>query len=363
MSAVGGCGETVQAPITKKSVNRLSYIGSKFQLLDWLIYNIQTVTGWSALQDKTIGDIMAGTGIVSHKLRKLGAATISNDTEPYSAIITEALALSTYNAKVITHIDTLNKELTEGKAASTIGFITENYSPAGADGRMFFTTENAKRIDYIRNRIVGLDLEHQDRIFLIASLLISADAVSNVPSVYGCYLKNFKKKALNNLTLKPIHTHMTLPKETSQVYCLDILTTAADLPRTDAVYIDPPYNERQYSKNYFPLNMIAKTPAETDAEPPLTGKTGIPQGCYISPFCRKGEVENAFKKLIGDLKTEWVFLSYNSESLIEKEKMQTLLEAYGTVQVVERDYKRFKSFDYNEGNHVVEYLFCLHRRG
>jgi adenine-specific DNA-methyltransferase len=95
---------------------------------------------------------------------------------------------------------------------------------------------------------------------------------------------------------------------------------------------------------------------------PLKGKTGIPTDCFLSPFCKKGEsVENAFKFLFGNLKTKWIFLSYNSESIISKEKMLEIMNLYGNVSVVEKDYKRFKSFEYNKDIDIKEYLFCLNK--
>jgi adenine-specific DNA-methyltransferase len=106
--------------------------------------------------------------------------------------------------------------------------------------------------------------------------------------------------------------------------------------------------------------MIAKTPLTLEQEPPLKGKTGIPTDCFLSPFCKKGKpVEEAFGKLFKNLKAKWIFLSYNSESLVSKEKMLELMQAYGLASVVERDYKRFKSFEYNEDKQIQEYLFCL----
>jgi adenine-specific DNA-methyltransferase len=125
------------------------------------------------------------------------------------------------------------------------------------------------------------------------------------------------------------------------------------------VYLDPPYNERQYSKNYFPLNMIAMTPTEQRVEAALKGKTGIPQSCFMSSFCKKGEVESSFTKLFDKLKVDYIFVSYNSESLLSKEKMMEIMGKYGSVTVIERDYKRFKSFEYNEDVAIKEYLFCL----
>jgi adenine-specific DNA-methyltransferase len=106
--------------------------------------------------------------------------------------------------------------------------------------------------------------------------------------------------------------------------------------------------------------MIALSPEEQKKEKPLKGKTGIPESCFISPFCKKGKtVEEAFEKIFKIITTKWLFLSYNSESLITKQRMIEIMEKYGEVSVIERDYKRFKSFEYNEDKEIKEYLFCL----
>jgi adenine-specific DNA-methyltransferase len=194
----------------------------------------------------------------------------------------------------------------------------------------------------------------------LASLLISADAISNVPAVYGCYLKDFKVKAIKELILLPIHTNTILPRCESNTFHSDVLNTDfLSSFETDLVYLDPPYNERQYSKNYFPLNVIAKN--LFIEEPVLKGKTGIPVDCFISSFCKKGEVEKSFDLLFSQLKTKWIFLSYNSESLLSKEKIVDLMSKYGTASFVEKSYKRFKSYEYNNDLEIKEYLFILRK--
>jgi adenine-specific DNA-methyltransferase len=355
--------EQPQQPPQEK-IQRLNYIGSKYQLLNWLQTNIQEKTGYKSFEGIKVADLFGGTGIVSYHFRNLGAQVISNDAELFSSIITSALTNTTYTAQCKAIIDTLNSELTSG--SKRVGFITEKYSPYSTNERKFFTEENAQKIDHIRQRLEELKdtLTDKEYTFLLASLLVSADAVSNVPAVYGCFLKNFKAKATKSFHLIPIHTCTKEPVIQSTTYNLDVLsdellnnlsTTALDI-----VYLDPPYNERQYSKNYFPLNIIAKTPTQLKDEPELKGKTGIPTDCFLSPFCKKGKtVEDTFDKLFASLKTKWIFLSYNSESLVSKNRMCEIMEKYGTVEVVERDYKRFKSFEYNEDKEIKEYLFCL----
>jgi adenine-specific DNA-methyltransferase len=205
--------------------------------------------------------------------------------------------------------------------------------------------------------------DENEYIYLIACLLLAADAVSNVPAVYGCYLKNFKAKANKTLTLLPIHTMTQPASPLSKTYNSNVLdggTMTLDIGRCDFVYLDPPYNERQYSKNYFPLNVIAMTPEEQAALPGLRGKTGIPEGCFVSPFCKKREVAGAFRELFRHINSEYAGLSYSSEGILSKDEIMEVLRGYGEVRVFEREYKRFKSFDYNHTGNTVEYLFVVH---
>lgn len=354
-----------QGPQDKQDnkITRLNYIGSKFQLLEWLAENILQKTGWESFTGKTIADLFAGTGVVSHYFRKNGATVLSNDAELYSSIITHAFSRSVYTHKCKEVIEQLQSEIGSDAHKDVKGFITRHYSPYEGNERKFFTVDNGQRIDYLRLRLEDLKsgLSEDEYAFLLASIIISADAVSNVPAVYGCFLKEFKAKALKSLKLIPIHTMTGEAVEGSKTWNSNVLSSEfLGSFEADCVYLDPPYNERQYSKNYFPLNIIAKTPRELESEAELKGKTGIPADCFISPFCKKQTVvEEAFNKLFSSLKTKWIFLSYNSESIVPRDRMMEIMGKYGEVTVVERDYKRFKSFEYNNDKDIKEYLFAL----
>lgn len=358
----------------ESKVYRLNYIGSKYKLLDWIEESIVEFTGIKDFKSVKIADIFSGTGIVSKFFRDKKAIIFSNDSELYSSIIVNSLINSSYNSKLSKIIEELN----EDKETEVLGFITKNYSPYQGNERKFFTETNAKRIDYLRKRIEDLkeNLTFNEYIFLVASLIVSADAVSNVPAVYGCFLKEFKVKALKDLKLNPIHNleeetfseDLSYKSSLNSVYNLDVLCEEFKINLKNfgpnIVYLDPPYNERQYSKNYFPLNVIALSPDFQEKEI-LKGKTGIPESCFISDFCKKKTVKQAFTKLFETLKYSktseqlYVFLSYNSESLINKESLIELLSVYGEISVKEKDYKRFKSFNYNEDKDIQEYLFQI----
>lgn len=362
--AAAGAGK--KAKPTADKIARLNYIGSKFQLIDWLTSNILQTTGWESFAGKVIADVFAGTGVISHHFRGCNATVISNDAELYSSIITKAFTRSVFTPRCKELLATLQGELDTSEGRK-IGFVTKHYSPYDGNERKFFTVVNAQRIDYLRQRVEELrtDITEDEYTFLLASIIISADAVSNVPAVYGCFLKEFKAKATKPLVLQPIHTIETEPASGSYTYNSDVLNE--DFLKSfeaDCVYLDPPYNERQYSKNYFPLNIIAKTPRALESEGALKGKTGIPADCFISPFCKKGgAVEGALDTLFRGLRARWIFMSYNSESIVPRDKVLEIMGRYGTATVVERDYKRFKSFEYNKDVEIKEYLFCLEKRG
>lgn len=350
-------------------IYRLNYIGSKFKLLGWITEQIKDKTEWESFEGKRIADLFAGTGIVSYHFRLAMATVVSNDAELYSSIISHAFAISVFTDRckdaikdIQEGIDGMNEEAVLPALAP--GFITRNYSPYEEGERMFFTIDNAKKIDYARSKLEEMKhrLTEDEYKFVLASIIISADAVSNVPAVYGCFLKNFKDKALKPFVVRPIHT-LSLSVTGCSSYNKDVLADGfLESIEADVAYIDPPYNERQYSKNYFPLNIIAKTPDDLLSESPLTGKTGIPQNCFMSPFCKKGAVaERAFEHMIQRLGVEWIFLSYNTEGIVPKEKMIEIMERYGSVSVAELDYKRFKSYQYNTTVPIKEYLFCLHK--
>jgi adenine-specific DNA-methyltransferase len=252
----------------------------------------------------------------------------------------------------------MNKDFLEGKH-TTIGFLTKHYSPYEGCERMFFTVENAKRMDYVRKCIENSSLEPSEKVFALASLLVSADAVANCASVYGAYLKKFKRVAEKPLVLKPIHTCSI--GSHGNCFNKDVLHPEfLKSLEVDLLYLDPPYNERQYSKNYFPLSVLAMHPDEQNSLV-LTGKTGIPGTCFKSPFCSKKTVSQSFETVLQHTKAKWVFISYNSESLLDKETLLTLLKNYGDAKVIERPYKRFQSQN-QEKQEIKEYLFCLERQ-
>ena len=127
----------------------------------------------------------------------------------------------------------------------------------------------------------------------------------------------------------------------------------------DILYLDPPYNARQYSTNYHLLETISRYD-----NPVIKGKTGL-RVCnkQKSKFCSKPQVKQVFEELISNANFKYIFLSYNDEGLMKLEDIKRILEKYGEYRCFATNYKRFKSDKDKNRNYkkssTIEYLHCL----
>lgn len=331
----------------------LNYIGSKKTLKNTIFKvckdNINNIFEYS------FADLFAGTGIVGFNINiteNFCKNVLSNDLEYYSYIINCALLKSIYSEKINKIIEDLNK-ITDLKE----GLIYKNFSNHQNCERMFFTNKNAKKCDTIRieiNRLLKENIINENEFnFLLASLIVSIDKCANTSSVYGAYLKKFKKTALKEFVLKPIHINIKLNDE-NKVFNKKIEDLVKE-NEFDIVYLDPPYNQRQYGGNYSPLNYIAKY----DENIELKGKTGLIKDYNKSAFCSKVKIKKTFKNLIKDINCKYLLLSYNNEGLLsEKELKDTLLEK-GDLKLYKIEYSKFKAQMKVKESKTIEYLWFI----
>ena len=240
------------------------------------------------------------------------------------------------------------------------GFIYKNYCKGGHGERNYFKDENGKCIDALRQQIESWrkdkDIDEDLYFFLLATLLESADKVANTASVYGAYLKHIKKTAAQDLKILPAKFEET--SASHKVYQGDANVLIQEIAG-DVLYLDPPYNARQYGSNYHMLNTIA---VYKSFEP--KGVTGLPE-YNRSAYCSKVSVKESFEELIGNAKFKYIFLSYNNEGLMTHEEITAILSKYGKVELKTQAYQRFKADKTENRNHTasetLEYLFCLEK--
>src|SRR5690606_491246 len=282
----------------------MNYIGSK-QKLSSFIFETVTKTCGKDLSQKTFCDLFAGTGIVGRTFKTSVKQIIANDVEYYSFVLNRSYIGNHIIFEYEGFLNELN--LLKGKK----GFIFQNYSEGGKAGRNYFTSENGQKIDAVRIQIEvwkkNSKITEEAYFFLLASLLESADKVANTASVYGAFLKHIKVSAAKKMVIKPAVFQQT--ENEHQVFQQDSNSLIKKI-EGDILYLDPPYNARQYGANYHLLNTIAKY----DTFVPK-GKTGL-RDYYKSDWCRTGEVLKSFSELIENAQFAYIFLSYNNEGLM-----------------------------------------------
>ena len=244
----------------------MNYIGSKQSLLPFLEKTILNVCG-NDISEFVFCDLFAGTGTVGHYFKPKVKQVISNDLEFYSFVLNRNYI---GNSRAIDSFKLL-EQLRGVKGVE--GFIFQNYAEGGAANRLYFSAENGKKIDAIRQQIeawkTAEKISDDVYFFLLASLLESADKVANTASVYGAYLKKLKTSAQKKLELKPAEFAET--NQDNLVFQKDANQLINDISG-DILYLDPPYNARQYGANYHLLNTIAHYKPFTPK-----GKTGLPE--------------------------------------------------------------------------------------
>jgi len=333
----------------------MNYIGSKFKLSSWIQDEVKQVVG-NDLSDKVFCDIFAGTGIVGRTFKREVKQVIANDLEHYSYVLNKNYI---ENHQEIKDKEKYIEELNNLPLIDN-GFIYQNYCMGSGSERQYFSDFNGKKIDTIRTKIKqwyeAKKIEDNLYYFLLASLVESADKIANTASVYGAFLKHIKKSASKELVLQP--AQFIINNNSHQVFNMDSNELIKQISG-DILYLDPPYNQRQYSANYHLLNTITKyKPFEPK------GKTGLPQ-YNRSNYCKKTEVKNSFEELIKNANFKYIFLSYNNEGLMSKEDVENIMKKYGKYSLKTKEYQRFKADKTENRNHkansTYEYLHILEK--
>ncbi len=341
----------------------MRYYGNKTKLLPF-IEKVVKKTGINV--NSTFVDLFSGTSAVGKHFKKLGYKVYSNDNLEFAYTLSKTFIELNELPKFIR----LKKELSikENKKIfdylnnlkpTEEGFIFQNYSPNG--GRKYFSDENALKIDTIRkqihdwkqNKIIN-ELEYY---YLITSLLRAVNLVSNVSGTYAAFLKNWDKRALKPLILKEVEIIPSTQR--NKAFKQDANKLIKNL-NADILYLDPPYNTRQYASNYFILELIAE--GWFDKKPKIYGKTGMREyKMQKSKYCSKLTATSTLSDLIQNVKAKCLILSYNNEGILQKKDILEILSKLGNVEVFESEHKRYRSInqDENDSNRTFERIYLV----
>lgn len=342
----------------------MRYIGSKTNLLPEIRETVNLV----APESISLCDIFAGTGAVGREFKgtheivsndilyfcyALNRAYVGLDSNPEFKSLNKVLGRSPieyFNELPLREIHTAEKD-----------FITEGFSPAGSAERMYLSVSNALLIDEIRQTIESWSssglISEDEYFYLLASLIESVPSVSNIAGTYGAYLKHWDSRTSKRLTLSEIEVGKSRSGNTIHNKNANELIHSIS---GDVLYMDPPYNGRQYSSNYHVLETIAKYD-----NPELKGKTGTrADSSGASDYCKKPRVAEAFESLIENANFKTLLISYSSEGLLHEDELVDMLKRHGVAKSLKFKkiaYRRYKRLANDERPDVTEYLIAINK--
>ena len=355
----------------------MRYIGNKRKLIPFIRQGIDEL----GIAGATACDPFAGTASVARFLKAHGYAVTTSDIMSFSyalqwayVVVDRPPRFPKLTGTVALHDDALQAVIDHlNRLEPRPEFIFNHFCPEGRAGaeheRRYFTPPNAAKIDAVRRTIWEWQeaelLDHDGHFVLLAALLEAADRVANTTGVYAAYVKSWQPNAVKPLRLRPPRLVTGTGRE-CRAYQLDALDLMRELEPFELLYLDPPYNTRQYAGYYHIPELIAE--GWFSARPKLRGKTGLPEdGNKRSDWSRRGRCELAFQQLVNAAPCRHILMSYNSEGIISESCIETVLRERGlpgTYRRLEQSYKRYRSDRDSEtrrykGDRVTELLYYV----
>ena len=342
----------------------MRYIGSKSLLLG----EIEKIINENVKDARIFCDIFSGTGTVARYFKKdyevisndllyfsyvLQKATIENDTIPSFDKLIESIGCIPYE-----YFDN-NISLSQ---CLDVPFIYENYTPNPKSERLYFTNTNGIRIDYFRQTIEKWKKENMlsqyEYYYLLAGLIEAVPFVSNIAGTFGAYLKhwdNRSKKLINLARLDIVENG-----KNNKAFNMDANSLIKQI-KGDILYIDPPYNKRQYAPNYHLLETIAKYDS-----PAIYGKTGMrPYNELKSKYCTTiPNVIMEFEELISKANFKHIVVSYSTEGIMSIADIEKILKLHGkedTFILKRIPYRRYKHTTEKSKHSLEELLFYIEK--
>lgn len=346
----------------------MRYIGNKAKLVetidDFLKNNNIEVEG------KIFCDLFSGTATVADYFQDR-CHIIVNDSLYFSYAI---------SAGKVKHNDNFFKELgfcpfdffnSQNTDQYKKGFCYNTFAPSKS-GRQYFSDENAKKIDFIRDTIdkwfKNKMINDDEKLYLIGSLIESVSKVSNVAGVYSAYLKKWDPRAVKEMSFIPIEQNKKAFFSDNKAFFEDVNDILTSL-EGDILYLDPPYTPTQYISQYHTLETIAK-----NDKPKIHGiGAHRDNGDQISNWSKKDRVYYELAKTIKNAKFKNIVFSYSDAGIMPKEYIEKVFKRYakkGTYNFKAYNFVKYKSTravnkeirDNTKNTIHYEWLFCMEKK-
>ncbi len=331
-------------------INNRRYIGCKTKLLEYINKEVEK---YHFKDGSSFVDLFAGTGVVAYYFAQKGYKTIVNDLlysnyVVYKALLgKEKMSLSKID-KLISKFNSINSKRLQDN------YFSKTY------GNKYFSINDAKKIGYIRDEIETNKnkLNKREYFYLISCLIYSCDKIANTVGHYESFLKT--KPLDKNFILKPIEIDSNITP--GIIYNSDANLLSKKI-NADIVYLDPPYNARQYVNFYHVLENLARWNKPTVFE---GNSMKFKRNELKSNYCRK-KAPQLFDELIKNLKCKLIIVSYSntykagsisSVNTISPGQILDSLKKKGNVIVKKIKYPAFNSGKTDMSNHKEILYIC-----
>lgn len=333
--------------VKQAQINNRRYLGNKFTLSDF----IRDVVNKHCVNINIVADLFCGTGSVANAFKD--KMLVTNDLLFFNYLINYAwFANEEYSEeKIIQKISEYNLVNT-----SENNYMRQNFSDT------FFNADNCSKIGFIRENIEHLynqkKINYKEYSILITSLIYAMDKIANTVGHYDAYRKNGDME--KELVLSAILPTKNLNKN-NHILNKDINQIINHI-ECDLLYLDPPYNSRQYGDAYHLLENVAKW-----EKPEVFGIAKKMDRSHLkSDYCTSNATQ-AFESLIEKAKCKYILLSYNnmsnkgnsrSNAKISDLDILRILEKKGRVTIFEKEYKTFSTGKSDINDNAERLFLC-----
>ena len=307
----------------------------------------------------TLFDAFCGTGAVSDRLKNKFNLVI-NDNLKWATVYTAGRLYASS-----CHFERLGFDpfaFLNQSDEKVQGFIYKNYAPTESS-RMYFTPENAARIDYFRKQIEEWHknklLSEAEYMLLLASLVESVSRVSNTAGVYGAFLKKWDGRALKPIEfIKPAYN--ACDSLNIKIYNDKTENIISDV-KCDILYLDPPYTQNQYGTQYHLLETLI-----LNDHPSVSKVTGSrPVMPMRSDWSKEYKAHILLDRIIANTTARYIVMSYNNDGLMSKEYIEAVMKRYGKPETYcckKISYKKYQNWKSQNHKEHFEYLFFVEKK-
>ena len=307
----------------------------------------------------TLFDAFCGTGAVSDRLKNKFNLVI-NDNLKWATVYTAGRLYASS-----CHFERLGFDpfaFLNQSDEKVQGFIYKNYAPTESS-RMYFTPENAARIDYFRKQIEEWHknklLSEAEYMLLLASLVESVSRLSNTAGVYGAFLKKWDGRALKPIEfIKPAYN--ACDSLNIKIYNDKTENIISDV-KCDILYLDPPYTQNQYGTQYHLLETLI-----LNDHPSVSKVTGSrPVMPMRSDWSKEYKAHILLDRIIANTTARYIVMSYNNDGLMSKEYIEAVMKRYGKPETYcckKISYKKYQNWKSQNHKEHFEYLFFVEKK-